>query len=388
MQNSEHLSHQKKKLSSWILDYDKNAYCDPKIPNDSRELLVDSFNECSDLRKSFHNSLNEFFSNLGFSSMNPFHKYDNSFTNFEKATHEIHKDNLRMDIGFSLIKDNSELNLKNKKKIKDKGKNVISLKKKILKKDIENFINNDVIESDDEDSDEKKIDKNKKENNGDYFLNSIYNQFGISNKNKFRNTEESKDNQLYIKKESKMNRKGEKNKYSENITDNDKLSENQNKFNISLLNTDKKEKIKENISKKINDKKSVYEEEKVAEKNKNFTDKKIINKNEKEKKERDNFNINKKYSKKIISKEIKQINDDDNKKEEMKIDENIKYKQSKDDNNNINETSKITYNKKIKIENNKTDKNINLPKKEKEEIIKRQSHNLKLKADINLLNIK
>ena len=203
LQNSEHLSHQKKKLSSWILDYDKNAYCDPKIPNDSRELLVDSFNECSDLRKSFHNSLNEFFSNLGFSSMKPFHKYDNSFTNYEKATHEQHKDNLRMDIGFSLINDNSEVNLKKNKKVKDKNKNVISLKKKIFKNEIENFKNNDVIESDDEYSDEKKNDKIIKKNNGDYFLNSIYNQFGISNKNKFVNNEESKDNKVYIKKRKK-----------------------------------------------------------------------------------------------------------------------------------------------------------------------------------------
>ena len=70
---SEHISRQKEKLSSWILDYDKNAYCDPKINEESRELLVDSFNECSDLRKSFHNSLNQFFSNLHFfSSINLF----------------------------------------------------------------------------------------------------------------------------------------------------------------------------------------------------------------------------------------------------------------------------------------------------------------------------
>ena len=58
----------KNKLSEWILDYDKNAYCDSKIDDETREILIDSFNECSDLRKSFHDSLNNFFNNLGFSS--------------------------------------------------------------------------------------------------------------------------------------------------------------------------------------------------------------------------------------------------------------------------------------------------------------------------------
>ena len=241
--NTEHFSHQKEKLSSWILDYDKNAYCDPKISHDSRELLVDSFNECSDLRKSFHNSLNEFFSNLGFSSMNHFHKYDNSFTNYEKATHAQHNNKLGLDIGFSFIKDNSEINLgnkknTNKKKTKDKGKskNIISLKKKFLKNEIENYKENDFIESDNEDSDEKKIDKYKKEKDsekdGDYFLNSIYNQFGISNKNKIGIKEESKDNKVIEKEENKIFKKENKNIYSKKISEkikdsNIKSSENQ-----------------------------------------------------------------------------------------------------------------------------------------------------------------
>ena len=72
MNSSKNNRDQKTRLSEWILDYDKNAYCDNKINNESREVLIDSFNECSDLRKSFHDSLQNFFNNFGFSAKKKF----------------------------------------------------------------------------------------------------------------------------------------------------------------------------------------------------------------------------------------------------------------------------------------------------------------------------
>ena len=327
---SEHISRQKEKLSSWILDYDKNAYCDPKINEESRELLVDSFNECSDLRKSFHNSLNQFFSNLGFSSMDNIHKFDNSFTNFEFALHDKRQNSIGLDLGLSKFKNNSiskfntkkEGMLNSKKKIKDKNKikNNISLKKKFFKQEFENskensvdyndkrffYINKnneEVIESDNEDSDDKKNVKYKKninikkeeeknEQNGDYFLNSIYNQFGIS-KNKFLNKEVEDENVKYTKEKNKIIIQEEKNKYNEKIP---KTKSDDKNMMISLLDKEKKEKIKDKINKKYDNKikidnKYIFEDKKITKKidetkikdKKSENDKLKINKFEKEK---------------------------------------------------------------------------------------------------------
>ena len=311
--DSEHCSRQKEKLSAWILDYDKNAYCAPKISEQNREVLVDSFNECSDLRKSFHNSLNQFFTNLGFSSMKNIHKFDNSFTYYELANHDRHNKNLGEDLGFSFIKNNSmskldrnrggiidlgkKLRDNNKSKSKHKNKNVyknknvISLRKKILKGELENSKEN----SDDEeygyykDENEKAIEsekgfinekrqaeykkeiEEKKEKERDYLLNSIYNQFGIT-KSQLLDIEEEKDNQINQREEGKFKIKEEKN----------------NKGLLSLLNTDKKEQFKEKISKKIN----------KAEINKLLQGEKDIKKEI----------ITKKYEKPIMPKEKNQIN--------------------------------------------------------------------------------
>ena len=106
----------KNKLSEWILDYDKNAYCDSKINNDTRDLLIDSFNECSDIRKSFHDSLQNFFNNLGFSaSMRNIHKYENSFTSFDNILHEKRK-TFGYTEDFGLKKNNSVSKFGKKKK--------------------------------------------------------------------------------------------------------------------------------------------------------------------------------------------------------------------------------------------------------------------------------
>ena len=394
LQESEHFSRQKEKLSSWILDYDKNAYCDPKINEDSRELLIDSFNECSDLRKSFHNSLNQFFTNLGFSSMKNIHKYDNSFTYFEFDKHDKLHNNLGKDIGFSFIKNNSVskydsnkggiINLKkklrdnNKSKNKDKKKkkNVISLKKKIFERERENSKMNvsdeeyeqKVIESDNEDSDninnikmkkektEKKgIKEEKKDNDIDYLLNSIYNQFGISKK-EILNQEEEKENKIFPKEE--------KNKYSEKKVDskyhikesNKQSNKDQKKGIISLSNKDEKEKMNKKINKlEIN---KLLEDEKDHKKELN---KKI-------------------YEKPIINKERKNIS---SKEREEKVKSDINYYGNKDVNKDKADKEKIVYNKKINLEKSLEDNNINTAKTEKEEKTKKLNQNIILKTDIN-----
>ena len=151
----------KNKLSEWILDYDKNAYCDSKIDDETREILIDSFNECSDLRKSFHDSLNNFFNNLGFSSsMKNIHKFDNSFGSSDFFIQEKRK--TFGNIGdFGLIKNNSvsKFGFTKKKKIKKKVKNdikpITSIRKKMLTRE--------ELDDEEEEEEEEYINKKKKE---------------------------------------------------------------------------------------------------------------------------------------------------------------------------------------------------------------------------------
>ena len=173
---SEHCCRQKEKLSSWILDYDKNAYCDPIITDESRDLLIDSFNECSDLRRSFHNSLNEFFCNLGFSSMENIHKYGNSsFSKYELPMHPGVR-SMGCKGEFLMNKNNSYCQIGNKrnkmiknkiKKGKNKNKKMISLKKRVFMEEIGNY--------DDEDDGVKGF----KYINQDNDINNIYEEIKI-----------------------------------------------------------------------------------------------------------------------------------------------------------------------------------------------------------------
>ena len=136
MNSSKNNRDQKTRLSEWILDYDKNAYCDNKINNESREVLIDSFNECSDLRKSFHDSLQNFFNNFGFSaSMRNIHNLDNSFTSFDNAFQEKRK-TFGYIGDFGLVKNNSytKLGKKKKKIFNEMKKPITSIRKKMLPK--------------------------------------------------------------------------------------------------------------------------------------------------------------------------------------------------------------------------------------------------------------
>ena len=391
--DSEHYSRQKEKLSSWILDYDKNAYCDSKISENNREVLIDSFNECSDLRKSFHNSLNQFFTNLGFSSMKNIRKYDNSFTYYEFANHDRHNKNLGEDLGFSFIKnnsmskidrnrggiidlkqklrDNNKSKSKNKNKNIYKNKNVISLRKKIFMNELENSKENSDVEENElyKDENEKVIEstkgfsderrkaeykkeiEEKKEKERDYLLKSIYNQFGIT-KSQLLDIEEEKDNNLITQEEEKFKVKEEKNKKYPAKDLHIETNENKNKGLLSLLTTEKKD--KEKIHKKVN----------KAEINKLLQGEKDIKDIKKE-------IITKKYEKPIMSKEKNQINITNIKTKD--------YNKISPDRNK----DKIVYNKKINIEKNLEDKNINIIKTENEENIKKLSKNLKIKPDIN-----
>ena len=297
---SEHCCRQKEKLSSWILDYDKNAYCDPIITDESRDLLIDSFNECSDLRRSFHNSLNEFFCNLGFSSMENIHKYGNS--SFSKYDLPMHPGVRSMGCKgeFLMNKNNSYGQIGNKrnkmiknkiKKGKNKNKKMISLKKRVFMEEIGNYddeddgvkgfkyINQDndinniyeekIMESNDEDSEHKKDNNYKhknmnkinteeqKDNQGDYLLNSIFNQFGFSY-NKDKNKEKENENKKDDKKEGKTGVMKEKNKYNEkisNIITEPKIisKEYKSKKNDYLFTSDKDE----------NEKEKAYEKNKI-----------------------------------------------------------------------------------------------------------------------------
>ena len=155
------------KLSEWILDYDKNAYCDPKISNEDREILIESFNECSDLRKSFHDSLQNLFDNLGFSaSMRNIHKMKSSFNSSENIFGQQRK-TFGYPGDFGLIKNNSiskfgmkkgkKINL-NQNQIKDHAKPITSIRKRMLP--IDKFYEDNEEEEDDE---IKKMKKEKSE---------------------------------------------------------------------------------------------------------------------------------------------------------------------------------------------------------------------------------
>ena len=140
-ESSEKKPKKKKNLSEWILAYDKNAYCDPKIDEDDRELLIDSFNECSDLRKSFHDSLQNLFSHFGFSRTYDPHRLDKSFTATKYPKYELRK-SYYYDGDLKLFKNNSVSKFDIKKKgfnkkirnIKPQKKSINSLRKKMLPK--------------------------------------------------------------------------------------------------------------------------------------------------------------------------------------------------------------------------------------------------------------
>ena len=128
----------RKNLSQWILAYDKNAYCDSKIEEEDRDLLIDSFNECSDIRKSFHDSLKNLFSNFGFSCMQDSIQFENSFNSTKYPKFALRKA-YYYDGDLKLFKNNSVSKFHIKKKTKqqnnkNKKKTINTLRKKMFPK--------------------------------------------------------------------------------------------------------------------------------------------------------------------------------------------------------------------------------------------------------------
>ena len=96
----------KSKISEWILDYDKNTYSDLQKKRDNKDILIDSFNECTQLRKSLHNSLDNIFNNLEFKNIKKIIKHDNSFTSLKFPNNEQRKI-LSYKRDYHLMKNNS-----------------------------------------------------------------------------------------------------------------------------------------------------------------------------------------------------------------------------------------------------------------------------------------
>ena len=262
-ESSEKKPKKKKNLSEWILAYDKNAYCDPKIDEDDRELLIDSFNECSDLRKSFHDSLQNLFSHFGFSRTYDPHRLDKSFTATKYPKYELRK-SYYYDGDLKLFKNNSVSKFDIKKKgfnkkirnIKPQKKSINSLRKKMFPKGelFEDFHNDKkkekteqelydleiinkmidkkekegnyggekkkeiltekVIESENEDSEEKTNRKNRGIEKNDKLLNKIFTEIEKNNGKEIGNDNEEIINE-YKNKISRNVKIEEKNSNSE-----------------------------------------------------------------------------------------------------------------------------------------------------------------------------
>ena len=127
----------KRNLSDWIIDYDQKTYSNLKVKNGSKDILIYSFNECSNLRRSFHDSLRNIFAGFDLWHKNNSHKNNKSLTidfpNNGKNTKYY------CDEEISVIKKVYNLNYnKNQKQIKPQNKVAItSIRKKIFQKDFD-----------------------------------------------------------------------------------------------------------------------------------------------------------------------------------------------------------------------------------------------------------
>ena len=140
----------KRSLSDVILDYDKKTYNELKEKDESKDILINSFNECSDLRRSLHDNIKNIFTDLGFSSMKDIQGNDHPFSTLNYPNDEknknycyngeitIVKNNSVSKFG---IKNNKIINLnKNQKQIKMQNKPITTIREKILQKEkLEDF---------------------------------------------------------------------------------------------------------------------------------------------------------------------------------------------------------------------------------------------------------
>ena len=69
----------KRNLSDWIEDYDQRSYSNLK-DDDSKDILIDNYNDCSDLRRSFHDSIKNIFEDLSLKKLKNIYKNNNFYT--------------------------------------------------------------------------------------------------------------------------------------------------------------------------------------------------------------------------------------------------------------------------------------------------------------------
>ena len=87
-----HEKKQNSKISELLSNFDKNTYHKiRKKKNNEKDILIDSFNECSDLRNSLQNSLDNIVDNFDTQYMNHILKHDNSFSSLKIPTKEQRK---------------------------------------------------------------------------------------------------------------------------------------------------------------------------------------------------------------------------------------------------------------------------------------------------------
>ena len=259
----------KSKISEWILDYDKNTYSDLQKKRDNKDILIDSFNECTDLRNSLHNSLDKIFNNLDFKNMKKIIKHDNSFTSLKFPNNEQRKI-LSYNGDYHLMKNNSvsKYDIKKQSLFSESNNYINPEKKYYITQHVQNenvdvdtypnqletngqktyelkmikkitYNNNNekdgnyggekrieifkekVIESENEDSDEKKNMekikhvKNIKKGNNDKILNSIFNEIVKVKGNSVKDEdlempEEEMNNEYYVNSKTAITSRKEK----------------------------------------------------------------------------------------------------------------------------------------------------------------------------------
>ena len=207
-------------LSQWILKFDKHLLSNPQFYECVKEYFYDSYRQCADLRKEFHNTfLPELDSNLGFPSSKEYYKYENFFktldyTKFDLSNFYFYNDDL------NLYKKNNTINTSKTIRNKDNNKQEVKNWKYADKNKEMEIINN-----------KNKLVYNK--NNRDNIINKAENNLDEKNlkeENNYVEKKKNKDIKLFKKKPSKNQNKKlpSKNITVEFLNDNDDSMSNNN----------------------------------------------------------------------------------------------------------------------------------------------------------------
>ena len=153
-------------LSQWILKFDKYLLSNPKLYEYIKEYFFESYKNCSELRKEFHNDfLPKLESELGFPSKKEFYDYNNFFKiqnydKFDLADFYYYDDDLNL---YNRNNNNLKSTKNKKEKIKNLNKNINPLPKD------SSYGGNKYAENDEE------SDKNKKDKNQNLNIIPMYN---------------------------------------------------------------------------------------------------------------------------------------------------------------------------------------------------------------------